>query len=694
MPAVGLNSAVAGLLGVFFALVPLGYVILRGVSKFLGTAVRLHWSETLLVSFYLAGGLLYVVAALPVPVYGAPVLFGLIALGVLVAGVLLVREASANRVEWLRELARPGVWVVSVLVFALLLIEVTGVGLRSLSNGPDGAFHALFTTLILRDHELPWTLQPFANAGVLYPQGEPVWETVPVLLYGWPVYSVPMVLPCLFLALTPLGAYGWGLRVGSAFSGSGERFGTLFAGFFGLVASWPRLWVGGSYDFAVALPLFLLCAGWLGPFARAAHRSWADRVGFAGVIGIAATISASVGVALVCLLAAYLVAYRPWSLASLGRAVTEVVLALAAIGLLLARPIIAVSLWYNLPGHVLSGAGNPPYAYPVGPVVNWSTLLQQVNPFVVGQFKISPIPLLFLEVMALFVVGLVLVGARLLFKHALSLDRIPRRVAADYAVLTTTLFVLTSLMVFVAGADGALGTVLAVPNYIQISILLFLSYSVLGTVPLMIAADVASAHFRRRSERAEDDTPPTARSGRWRVSLSPTARPSSAVIASGLLLVVALSAGAVATGTSVPGYLESHVSPLSNVTAGDIAALEWAGSNLPECSRVLVAPASAAQYLPEFAVLGLVFPEYPNPVNYSYHVAVQDLTEGVLDNTTELALGLLDVTEVFVTQQTSTPFQPFDPVPMESSADFQELFHQQDAYIFAYLPDIGPSCGR
>ncbi len=693
MPAVGLNSAVAGLVGVFFALTPLGYVILRGVSKLFGTELRLHWSETLLLSFYLAGASLYVVAALPVPLYGASVLFGLIALGILVAGALLVREAARTWERWSRLLANPGPWVVAVLVVALLYVEVTGIGLRSLSNGPDGAFHGLFTTLILRDHELPWTLQPFANAGVLYPQGEPVWETVPVLLYGWPVYVVPMVLPCLFLALTPLGAYGWGLRVGIGFTGGGEASGALFAGFFGLVASWPRLWVGGSYDFAVALPMFLLCVGWLGPFARTPHRSWADRVGLAAVFGIAATISASVGVALVCLLAAYLVAYRPWGLVSLGRSVTEVGLALAAIGLLLSRPIVAVLLWYHLPGHVLSGAGSPPYAYPVGPVVNWSTLLQQVNPFVVGQFKVSPVPLLFFEVMILFVVGLALLAVRLLFKDSRAFDRIPRRVAADLAVLTVTLFVLTSVMIFVEGSDGALGTVLAVPNYIQISVLLFLSYSVIGTVPLLIAWGSVSTHYRHRKERAEDASASTNRPDRWRVSPSRAGAPSSAMVASALVLIVAFSAGAVATGTSVPEYLQSHVAPLSNVSAGDIAALEWAGANLPECSRVLVAPASAAQYLPEFAVLGVVFPEYPNPVNYSYHVAVQDLTGGVFDNSTELALGFLGVTEVFVTQQTSTPFLPFDPAPMESSADFQELFHQQDAYIFAYLPDIGPGCG-
>jgi hypothetical protein len=41
---------------------------------------------------------------------------------------------------------------------------------------------------------------------------------------------------------------------------------------------------------------------------------------------------------------------------------------------------------------------------------------------------------------------------------------------------------------------------------------------------------------------------------------------------------------------------------------------------------------------------------------------------------------------VFVSGQTSVSYRPFSTTPLRQSADFSELFEEEDASIFAFVP--------
>jgi hypothetical protein len=152
------------------------------------------------------------------------------------------------------------------------------------------------------------------------------------------------------------------------------------------------------------------------------------------------------------------------------------------------------------------------------------------------------------------------------------------------------------------------------------------------------------------------------------------------------VLALPLAFGAGVTAVDVPSYLDTHMAEFTNATSADLAALDWAGAHLPACSRVLVAPGSAAQFLPLFATVNVVFPMVPASNNLSYSVAVSDLTNGTYTNTTRAALLLLGVTEVFVTGQASVSFLPFLSRGPAGSTDFSDLFDQGDAAIFLFGP--------
>ncbi len=142
---------------------------------------------------------------------------------------------------------------------------------------------------------------------------------------------------------------------------------------------------------------------------------------------------------------------------------------------------------------------------------------------------------------------------------------------------------------------------------------------------------------------------------------------------------------------SVPGYIHSYLLTQANATSDDVAALEWASVHLPSCSRVLVAPGSAAQFLPEYAVVNVLFPTYPYPANLSYTILVSNLTAGSYSNATVAALVDLGVTEVFATGPTTNTFLPFDVRPLENSPDFMTLFERGDATILAFAPGVSLS---
>lgn len=75
----------------------------------------------------------------------------------------------------------------------------------------------------------------------------------------------------------------------------------------------------------------------------------------------------------------------------------------------------------------------------------------------------------------------------------------------------------------------------------------------------------------------------------------------------------------------------------------------------------------------------------PLPLNLSYYVAIDDLTNGIYSNSTRAALLSLSVTVVFATGQTSVSYSPLRLAPMMSSLDFSPVFISGDAAILEFI---------
>jgi len=671
-----------GSLLLLVALVPTGLAILRIAERVLGHRFALSVPERVLIAFYAVGAAFFVLASIPLAIYGTPLILGVLGTGAVVYGAFAVRERGKGLLLAGRQVVSGAGFLLGAGTLGLLIFEIAPVWNHPFPNAWDGSVTALWTNLTLSRGTLPTTLEPFASSPVVYPLATTVWMTLPVRLLNWPIVQTPVLLPPLFLSLTVPAAFCWGTRWSASPSTSGTPAGLLFAGFFGLVASWPRFYTGGSYDFAFALPLFLVALGLLPSLVQSEHHLGAEIVAFGLLAGMLTSLSVAAGEALLVLLVVYAVTSHRKDAhvvaAWVGR--TAIVAGFEA-----AFSLRSVTAWLV--------QGQPAYG-PSGEYGSLNARLVdgELDPLSPWKYKVSPFPWLTLELQILLVIGVVLAIWAVRNRPDHKVQPSSSRLASHLLVGAVAMFALTGFLLIVALPGPLSQGLLSVTNLDQTSILLFVFLEGLCLFPLLVA-------LRALIESATPTTPrvpelfATARLTR---GSSMRDRPpgrlwSIAGMAAVIVLVVPFCSGAWFTVTQGPGFIEQNVGKTSNVTAADVAVMEWIGVHLPACSSVLVAPGSAGQFLPEYATVHVVFPMNPEPRSPAYWTAVSNLTTGNYTSATRAALENLNVTEVFVTGETSVSYLPFLVNPLLGSADFSSLVGSGDALVLSFGPGVSQS---
>ncbi len=690
--ALSLLEAYLGLGLLFLLLLPAGLVLIWCAERWLGRTVRITWVERCLLAFYVAGSLLYALASVPLPLFGTYLVGGVLGAGIL--GVVLVRVVLGQPLMGKSTRVEAGWELGAIAAGALLLLvfELAPVWQHPLPNAWDGSVAALWVNLTLSNHTLPWTLQPYAAAGVTYPQGETVWMALPASLWGWSVVSTPILVPPLFLTLGLPATYCWGRRLGGVAGRSGQISGLLFAAFFGMVASWPRLYVGGSYDFVMGVPLFLLLLGPLRELVAPPSRPWSEVVLLGVGVGILASLSLTCAEAYAILMIGFVIIDHGHHLRELLAGLSRVVVVVSVAALFIVRSILGTLLWFGYPAHVLTQTGTavqspPPFWSPFG-----SGLLQQeLDPFVPWKGRLSPFPAVSLMIQILLVLALLL-AAWVAFQPRSRRSRwFPPHFFSTLLTTCAVLFLLTAALT-TAQAPGAAFTFLGtISNFDETSYLMFIGLAALALAPLLAAVnyllEVAAAQSPHGRPASEGAPPPARPSERWHLAgRDPGARRRTWIqVALIVGLVAPFTVGSVATAIEGPSFLQRGVNNWANVTSGDLTVLEWSANHLPDCSAVFVAPGSVGQFLPEYAPIHLVYQMTPSPRNLSYFLSYDNLSSGVYTPTTRLALIELGVTEVFVSGATTPWFRPVDPGPLENSSAFRLLIEDGDASLFEFV---------
>ena len=636
------------------------------------------------LDFYLGGAVMYLVAALPFGFFVAPLVLGLpiAAAGILLGMVFVRRRRGLGAdafVASLTPLVRPRYVLVLVSSLALYALELAVAMPVGTGNTFDSGLLTTYTALLLHNHTIPLSFRPYAAPSILYPQGTTAWLGWAQLTYGLPPARTSLLVTPLFFALAPLAAFVLGHR----WFGS-ERAGAAFALVIAWLAPWTRALVGGSNDFVFAFPLVLILAAEAAAWLRSPTPTGANALGFGVLTGYSAAINPVGAEWLLLTLLLGMVFVRPEGASRLLGRLGRWAMATGASLLGVLPSLYVLVLGRSSPGFV-PGSAAAPAGSPTG--ISGAQFLGSIDPFLFRpqDVQLSPVPELRAELAILLVVGLALL---LFVRQGTALDRYLSGFRRFAALAAVAMVALLAVVLLASTGFGPAVDLSALTSAGEVSAWLITLYVLVAALPLVLAAERFSGWVQRRPRSSTTE----ARADRGR----PTWRgatpfdPARAILPLGVVLVIVVP-GVVLTPTSLAPVLTRLYGDFGNVTSDDLTLLEYAGAHLPSGARVLVAPGSAADFLPGYATnVVLLYPLIPGfPwTNASYNLVVDELSNGTLDARGQAAMAVLDVGYIIVTGNSTILWPAFSPKPLLADpGSFPLLREYGDAYLFAC---VGP----
>ena len=663
----------------------LGEPLRAGLSRWVVAWRSPSSIERLLLDFYLGGAIVYLIAALPFGLFVTPVVLGLpvAAAGCLLVGVFVRRWRKVDAGALVRSLAasiRPAYLLAIASAIGLYAVELAVALPAGTGNTFDSGLLTTYTALLLHQHTIPLSFQPYALPSVLYPQGTTVWLGWAQLTYGLPPARTSLLVTPLYFSLAPLAAFVFGHR----WFGT-EQAGAALALTFAWLAPVTRDLVGGSNDFVFAFPLVLLLAAETAAWFRAPTPGIADALGLGILVGYSAAINPVGAEWLLLALLLGVVLVRPAGAVRLVGRLGRWSVAAAAALLGIVPSLYVLVLGRSSPGFI-PGAAAPPAGSPTG--ISGAQFLGSIDPFLFRpqDVQLSPVPELRAELALLLVIGIALL---LFVRRGSALDRYLTGFR-HLALLAAIALVALLAVVLLASTGFAPAVALsAITSAGEVSAWLFALYVVVAAVPLVLAGEWFSGWLKRRpvSSPTERDEREMDAAGVRRARRRPGGfDPRRAMLPLAIALVIVVP-GVVLTPVALSPVLTGLYGGFGNVTSDDLALLEYAGTHLPSGARVLVAPGSAADFLPGYASnVVLLYPLIPGfPwTNASYNLLVDELSNATLDARGRAALSALDVGFVIVTGNSTVLWPAFSPKPfLADPSSFPLLQQYGDAYLFA-----------
>ena len=245
-----------------FCLSVLGEPIRVALRKLAGLFISLDLLQIFVLDIYFGGVLLYVLAILPLQLFSASVLYAttlVSAVTVLAIHRRRIRSfpryfrSPRNPVQVYRSYELILVVFFFLFSFVLQTLPVTALFFGSVR---DTAVHSTFTQVLIENRQVPFTLRPYLNEGIIYPQGFTPTVAYSVFLLNYSPPQAVFYVTALFNSLTILGVYFLGKMLSLS---EGGKIGLSLAFIFTFVASWPKYMTWGSNSFVASFPLYFVC---------------------------------------------------------------------------------------------------------------------------------------------------------------------------------------------------------------------------------------------------------------------------------------------------------------------------------------------------------------------------------------------------------------------------------------------------
>jgi len=234
-------------------------IILR---RFAGLFKSIDFLQILVLDVYLGGFLLYIVAIIPLHLFSAITLYAITSVSIVVVFLLhwrKFRNAIQNLSLYSKKVSFQNhhsfELMLVVLMFLLsLFIQTSPLNNLFFGSVRDTSIHSLFVQVIIENKQVPVTVQPYLNEGIVYPQGFTPIAAYSVFILNYLPPQAIFYLTSLFNALTILGAYFLGKTLSRKWN-----LGLSLAFVFTFVTSWPKYITWGSNPLVASFPFYFVC---------------------------------------------------------------------------------------------------------------------------------------------------------------------------------------------------------------------------------------------------------------------------------------------------------------------------------------------------------------------------------------------------------------------------------------------------
>ena len=586
------------------------------LRRFSGLFLGLNFLQIAVLDVYLGGFLLYIVAIIPFHLFSKPTLYAITVISFFV--VFLVHRTKFRRVvQNLRLGPKKSLFrnshslefalVISMFAFTLFMQTLPFNNLL-LGSVRDTSIHSLFVQVLIENKEVPVTLQPYLDEGIVYPQGFTPLAAYSALVMNYVPPQAVFYLTALFNSLAVLGAY----YLGKVVSEKGH-LGLSLAFVFTFVAFWPKYITWGSNALVASFPFYFVCLSFLPLLVR-------ERLKIEAVIVI--------GVLFGYLSVLHLQTFEPllvslfilWLYVALKREKNrwyrlQSIVIISCMSLLILAPFVYRALaFYQYPMHNI---GVPEDIEATNPEPGLSTIVTGIAWLA---DHIAANELLKVASFVLFIVSTLSIVS---FRRNENFRLIGELVVIGLATL------LGQLLLFLLRA--------VVPSdflfYPHPMLLYFPFYFFIATLPLIAYASSFS-RFSQRMLLGDNGTKLKTRVLVTAISL--------------ILLLAIYSPFLYQSLVRDSGELYGSYTVFSVTTAQDSQLILWITDNLPKNATILVNTFQSGTFIPSIANRKAVFPSFASSTSVTYQKLVALLEQNVFNATTLDLMKRFNITDVYV----------------------------------------------
>ncbi|MBT0158530.1 hypothetical protein G4O51_00935 [Candidatus Bathyarchaeota archaeon A05DMB-2] len=586
---------------------PLRAVFFRRLSFF----GNLDFLQVCILDVFIGGFILYLVAILPLGLFswiGVVCLTAITAvLPVIIHARTIVKGARFSRLKTYAVenkkalLAYSAVFLMFIIFLIINLSSLTGLVLGSVR---DESIHALEVQVILENHHIPVTMQPYLSEGIIYPQASHVIFAYASILLGMGAATSVFYVTILFKALSVLGAYFLGRKLGGCLA-----YGLGLSFVFAVISNWPLNVTWGANPFLVGFPLFLVCLGLLFSFYRFNAKSSVVELLTVGLLfGYAGTIVLTYIQVLLVVAVLILLYYLVRQRSRLTRKIGESVVVFAASLLPLSPFIYRFAVFYQYPGHNVGIAQD---------FTSWAGQQQRYFSQALQWAFDNLSSYLLLDVS----IVLILVCFTILLLKTRAFRTYQPIIGLALGIFGATTFL--SFLSFLLPPD------FSIVSWGHQGILLSISFSLLIGAALVKFAELRNGKIRWLSKVFSNPS-----GAAWLLAI--------------IVLALAVSPFLYYRLAQDPKLIRGGYNVYAVTTQSDYALMTWMKTNLPPDAVILVHPFSSGLFIPSVSNHKIIFPYSGSTLSRSYQTLVSLLQNSTLGEEAYQIMRYWNISYVFV----------------------------------------------